>query len=114
MVAQHQGFGHLCRQNRQCQARSPRSPAPFIQGRPYPEQQGECLCSVGPLRKAGLHPVHCKLQDFIQLLPWGWKGQAEPFPLAAVGRDTCHLPQAPYLLGACSPALQNTWQLSWL
>jgi len=41
------------------------------QGRPYPEQQRERLHSVGPLCKAGLHCVHRKLQDLIQLLPWG-------------------------------------------
>lgn len=113
MVAQYQGFGHLCRQNSQCQAGSPGPPALLIQGKPYPEQQGERLRSAGPLRKAGLHPVHCKLQDFIQLLPWGQKGQAEPFPLPAVGRGPRHLPQPTYLLGVCSPALQSTWQLWW-
>lgn len=113
MVAQHQGFGHLCRQNSQSQAGSPSPSAPLIQGSPYPEQQGERLRLAGPLHKAGFHLVHCKLQDFIQLLPWGWKGQAEPFPLLALGRDPRHLPQPPYLLGACSPALQSTWQLWW-
>lgn len=72
MVAQHQGFGHLCRQSRVSTGLPPPAlPPSHIQGRPYPEQQGERLCSVGPLHEAGLHPVHCKLQDLIQLLPWG-------------------------------------------
>lgn len=57
----------------QCQAAPPPPsfPPSRIYSRPYPEQQGERLHSAGPLCKAELHPVHCKLEDLIQLLPWG-------------------------------------------
>lgn len=72
MVAQHQGFGYLCRQSRVSTSLGPPGSAPpYTQGGSYPEQQGECLHSAGALCKAGLHPVHSKLQDLIQLLPWG-------------------------------------------
>lgn len=49
----------------------PRLCPPWTQGGSYPEQQGERLRSAGALCKARHHPVHCKLQDLIQLLPWG-------------------------------------------
>lgn len=56
----------------QCQVSAPPALSPsHTRGGPYPEQQGERLRSAGSLCKAGLHPVHCKLQDLIQLLPWG-------------------------------------------
>lgn len=54
----------------QCQAGIPMALSlSRTQGGPYPEQQGERLCLARPLCKARLHPVHCKLQDLIQLLP---------------------------------------------
>lgn len=63
--------------------------------KPYPEQQGECLRLVRPFCEARLHPVHCKLQDLIQLLPWGHKrGRLSHFPASPVQeppRSACSL-----------------------
>lgn len=84
------------------------------QGRPYPEQQGERLRSAGPLCKARLHPVHCKLQDLIQLLPCGHRGdRLSRFPATTVQGPT-RPAQHPYPLGACSPAPRSTWRPWWL
>lgn len=73
---------------------APLSHTPHNWGRPYPEQQGECLHLAGPLCKAGLHPVHCKLQDLIQLLPWGYRrdGLSHSFPASSRQEPTTSCP----------------------